>query len=82
MFVKLLNERLITVASKNIIIGDTIIVNPTNEQYKEAGYYELEETTKPEPKKWYNTVAKYELIEDKIHQSWEYIKKKNQNILN
>lgn len=75
MFVKLINERVITTAPKNVLIGDTTIVNPTEEQYEEAGYYELEETAKPESKKWYNTVAKYELIENKIHQSWEYTKK-------
>lgn len=41
MFAKILDVRTIQRAPRSIYIGDTTIVNPTAEQYAEAGWYEV-----------------------------------------
>ena len=66
MFVKLINEKVITPAPKNIFIGDSIIVNPTAEQYAQVGYYELIEQEKPKIDKWYHINYEYELKNNQI----------------
>lgn len=77
MFAKLINETTIDKAPRCIHVGATTYVMPNAEQYAEGGYYEVVEAEKPEPKKWFNIVANYELVDGelkKIQQSWEYVK--------
>ena len=74
MFVKFINETTIEKAPRCIHVGATTYVMPNAEQYAEGGYYELVEATKPEPRKWYAIVAKYEIVGNKVQQSYEYEK--------
>lgn len=82
MFAKLISENQIEKAPRCIHVGATTYVMPNAEQYAEGGYYEVVEAEKPEPKKWFNIVANYELVDGeegsyelkKIQQSWEYVK--------
>lgn len=74
MFAKLINETTIEKAPRCIHVGATTFVMPTPEQYEAGGYYEVVEAEKPEPRKWYDQVAKYELVDGKLQQSWEYEK--------
>lgn len=61
MFARLINETTIEKAPRCIHVGATTFVMPTAEQYAAGGYYEVVEAEKPEPKKWFNIIATYEL---------------------
>lgn len=58
-------------------VGDTIvetIKEPTDEQLKEFGYKELENTVRPDAKKGYAIETYYEVDGDKIKQCYEQVK--------
>ena len=74
MFAKLINETTIEKAPRSIRVDATTYETPNAEQYAACGYYELVETEPPEPRKWYSVVAKYATVENKIQQSWDYVK--------
>ena len=63
MFAKLINETTIEKAPRCIHVGATTFVMPSAEQYAAGGYYEVVEAEKPEPKKWFDTVAKYTTVD-------------------
>ena len=63
MFAKLINETTIEKAPRCIHVGATTFVIPSAEQYAAGEYYEVEETEKPEPKKWFSIVAKYATVD-------------------
>lgn len=57
------------------------IYNPTPEQYLEAGYLPIEEST-PEEIEGKVAVASYKIYNDKIIQLWNYIDEVIENIVN
>ena len=70
----MIDENTIEKAPRCIHVGNKTYILPTEEQYEEGGYYELIETPQPKAKKWYNLVAKYALVDNKIQQNWDYVK--------
>ena len=74
MFAKLISEAQIEIAPRCIYTEGQTYTNPTEEQYLEAGYYEVIKQDKPETKKWYDLVVNYKLENNKIIQDWNYIK--------
>lgn len=61
MFAKLINENQIEKAPRCIHVGASTFVMPSPEQYAAGDYFEVVEAEKPEDRKWYHLVAKYEL---------------------
>ncbi len=61
MFAKLMNENQIEKAPRCIHVGATTFVMPSAEQYAAGGYYEVEESAKPDDKEFYHLVAEYAL---------------------
>lgn len=61
----------ITYASKRIEHNGYITINPTPEQLKDAGYYEVVYTA-PEDREGYTAKATWKKVRGKIKQTWEY----------
>lgn len=61
MFAKLINDTTIEKAPRCIHVGASTFVMPSPEQYAAGDYFEVVEAEKPEDRKWYHLVAKYEL---------------------
>ena len=74
MFARIVSEYQIDIASRCIHVGNKTYVLPTPEQYAEAGYYEVIEGKKLEPRKWYHVVTRYTQEKNNILQSFEYEK--------
>ncbi len=69
-----LNKGTITYAPQRIESDGYIIVNPTDEQLKDAGYMEVV-TSQPEKRKGYTAKATWKKQRGKIYQVWEYVEK-------
>lgn len=85
MFARIIDENNISQASNSIVVGESIILNPTEAQYNEANYYEvytnfvMEEVEDPEThekyyrevpaKEFYHYINHYEQKENKIEQT-------------
>ena len=59
MFAKLMNKNQIEKAPRCIHVGATTFVMPSAEQYAAGGYYEVEESSKPDDMEFYHLVAEY-----------------------
>ena len=59
----MINETTIEKAPRCIHVGTITFVVPSAEQYAAGGYYEVVEAEKPEARKWFDLIAKYELVD-------------------
>lgn len=66
-----LNKGTITYAPNRIESDGYITVNPTDEQLKDAGYFEIV-TSQPEKRKGYTAKATWKKVNGKIRQTWSY----------
>lgn len=75
MFVKLSeNGDIKEIAPNCITLGDSVMVNPTAEQYAELGYYELIENDHPKLDKWYHQETTIEFKDNKYNRIYTAVK--------
>lgn len=63
----------------SIELDGQTIHNPTEEQYRAAGYHPIEES-EPEEREGKVAIASYEVVGDKIVQTWEYFDEPEERI--
>lgn len=56
-----------------IYYEDVTVINPTEEELKELGYMEVEDTARPDPEDGFYFNSHYEVIDGVIKKVWEKI---------
>ena len=74
MLYKLKNNRLIPFKAKHINMNGKVYANPNDTQLIKAGYKRLVEVDMPELEEGFYYVSTYEIVGDKIVQSWRKYK--------
>ena len=63
MYAAFINENKIEKAPEIITVGQYRVINPKQEDYREAGYFEVrDEIPSESPRKWYHYKKQYELV--------------------